>query len=117
MQFIYTGEDTWLFYEAQCVSCCKSVDYTSRHKHTDFLGIILAEKGTTSDPLTSTNLVITVREYHCLKQHYIKSIQKYLGNKNAQNLWHKLFQKYCLSIVMMVMTLNLDVAGTLSVNF
>lgn len=93
MKFIYTGEDTWLFYEAQCVSCCKSVDYTSRHKQTDFLGILSADKGTTRDPLTSANPAITVREYHCLKQHYMKSIQKYLGNKNAQKLWHKLFQR------------------------
>lgn len=61
----YTGEDTWILYEAQCVSCCKSLDYTCRHSHTDFLRIISTEKGTTSDPLTSSKLVITVKQYHC----------------------------------------------------
>lgn len=67
MQFIYTGDDTWILYKAQCVPCCKSVNYTSGDTHTDFLRIISAEKGTISDPLASPEMVITVREYHCLK--------------------------------------------------
>ncbi|XP_047657883.1 formin isoform X3 [Tachysurus fulvidraco] len=50
------GEDIRLLYEALCVFCCQAVDYTNTHIHTDFLRIISAEKGTTSDPITSPNL-------------------------------------------------------------
>lgn len=98
MQFIYTGEDTWLLYEAQRVSCCKSVDYTRRHTHNDFLIIISAKKGTTRDAFISPDPAITVREHHWLKQHDTKSIQKYLGNKTHQtfaiNCFKMLFVLY-----------------------